>query len=76
MLEKDGIIVGTGSACSSKNPFSRVLKEAGHDNKTLESVFHFFTPFGTPIASAILLHSLKSDEESPLLYITLSVFAI
>ncbi len=38
MLEKDGIIVGTGSACSSKNPFSRVLKEAGHDAKTLDGV--------------------------------------
>lgn len=38
MLEKDGVIVGTGSACSSKNPFSRVLKEAGYDAKTLDGV--------------------------------------
>ncbi len=38
MLEKDGVIVGTGSACSSKNPFSRVLKEAGYDSKTLDGV--------------------------------------
>ena len=37
-LEDDGIIVGTGSACSSKNPFSRVLKEAGYAPNVLDGV--------------------------------------
>ena len=38
MLEKYGIYVGTGSACSSKNRHSRVLKNVGHDGATLDGV--------------------------------------
>ncbi len=37
-LEEDGVIVSTGSACSSKNRFSRVLKEAGHLESVLDGV--------------------------------------
>ena len=37
-LEDDNIIVGTGSACSSKHPFSRVLKEAGYSSDVLDGV--------------------------------------
>lgn len=37
-LEEDGIIVGNGSACSSKNRYSRVLTAAGYDNETLDGV--------------------------------------
>ena len=44
-LEEDNIIVGTGSACSSKNPFSRVLKEAGYNSSVLDGVIRIsFTP--------------------------------
>lgn len=44
-LEEDNIIVGTGSACSSKNPFSRVLKEAGYNSSILDGVIRIsFTP--------------------------------
>lgn len=44
-LEDDNIIVGTGSACSSKNPFSRVLKEAGYNSSILDGVIRIsFTP--------------------------------
>lgn len=38
LMEDDGVIVGNGSACSSKNRFSRVLKAAGYDNETLDGV--------------------------------------
>ena len=36
MLEDHGIIIGTGSACSSKNPHSRILKACGYNAKTLD----------------------------------------
>ncbi|MBR5439534.1 MAG: cysteine desulfurase [Clostridia bacterium] len=38
MLENYGIYVGTGSACSSKNRHSRVLKAIGYDEKVLDGV--------------------------------------
>ena len=36
MLEEFGIIIGTGSACSSKNPHSRILKACGYSPKVLD----------------------------------------
>lgn len=48
MLEEDEIIIGTGSACSSKNPHSRVLKEAGYNKAVLDGVIRIsFTPINT-----------------------------
>ena len=38
LLEKDGILVGNGSACSAKNPHSRVIKECGYSAKVLDGV--------------------------------------
>ena len=38
MLEERGVIVGTGSACSSKRPHSRILEACGYDNATLDGV--------------------------------------
>lgn len=38
MLEEFDIIVGTGSACSSKNPHSRILKACGYGAKTLDGM--------------------------------------
>lgn len=37
-LESHNIIVGTGSACSSKNRFSRVLKSIGYSDSVLDGV--------------------------------------
>jgi len=37
-LELKGIIVGNGSACSSKNRYSRVLESAGYSNDVLDGV--------------------------------------
>lgn len=36
MMEEFGIVIGTGSACSSKNPHSRILKECGYSPKILD----------------------------------------
>lgn len=38
MLEDYGVYVGTGSACSSKNRHSRVLKAVGYDDGVLDGV--------------------------------------
>ncbi|MBP5193267.1 MAG: aminotransferase class V-fold PLP-dependent enzyme [Clostridia bacterium] len=44
-LEGKGIIVGTGSACSSRNPHSRVLRECGYSSSKLEGVLRIsFAP--------------------------------
>ena len=37
-LENYGIVVGNGSACSSRNRYSRVLSACGYDNKVLDGV--------------------------------------
>lgn len=45
MLESYGVIVGTGSACSSKKPHSRVIKNAGFDASVLDGVLRVsFSP--------------------------------
>lgn len=45
-LEQYGIIVGNGSACSSKNRYSRVLEACGYRNEILDSVVRVsFSPY-------------------------------
>ncbi len=41
MLWDRGTAVGTGSACSSKKPFSRILEACGYDRKMLDGVLRF-----------------------------------
>ena len=38
MLSDKGVYVGTGSACSSKRPHSRVMEACGHKKELLEGV--------------------------------------
>ncbi len=48
MLEGDGVIIGTGSACNSKKPHSRVLTEAGYPSNVLDGVIRIsFSPYNT-----------------------------
>lgn len=48
MLEDEGIIVGTGSACSSKRPHSRVLQACGYNSGQLDGVLRIsFSPYNT-----------------------------
>ena len=37
-LEQQGVIIGNGSACSSKNRFSRVIEACGYKNDVLDGV--------------------------------------
>ena len=37
-LETQGVIVGNGSACSSKNRYSRVIEACGYNEKVLDGV--------------------------------------
>ncbi len=37
-LEKENVIIGNGSACSSKNRFSRVIEACGYKNEILDGV--------------------------------------
>ncbi|MBQ3496300.1 MAG: aminotransferase class V-fold PLP-dependent enzyme [Clostridia bacterium] len=45
MLNDDGILVGTGSACSSKNPHSRIISSFIQDKKVLDGMLRIsFSP--------------------------------
>jgi len=45
LLEEKGVIVGTGSACSSKHPFSRVIEACGYPKDALHGVIRLsFSP--------------------------------
>lgn len=47
-LEEYGIVVGNGSACSSKNRYSRVLEACGFDKEVLDGVLRIsFSPENT-----------------------------
>lgn len=47
-LENLGVIVGNGSACSSKNRFSRVIEACGYDKDVLDGVIRIsFSPENT-----------------------------
>ena len=48
LLERKGVIVGTGSACSSKSPYSRIIKACGYSNDLLDGVVRIsFSPENT-----------------------------
>lgn len=48
LAEEKGIIVGTGSACSSKKPHSRILEACGYGNDILDGVLRMsFSPSTT-----------------------------
>lgn len=48
MLDDEGIVVGTGSACSSKKPYSRIISSFTNDPKILNGVVRLsFAPYTT-----------------------------
>ena len=53
MLEGEGVIVGTGSACSSKKPHSRVIKSAGYDLMVLDGVIRISFSVDNTIDEAV-----------------------
>lgn len=52
MLEEKDIIVGNGSACSSKNRFSRVLEACGYGKEILDGVIRISFSFENTIQEA------------------------
>lgn len=52
LLENDGIIVGNGSACSSKNRFSRVIEACGYKNDVLDGIIRISFSSSTTIKDA------------------------
>lgn len=51
-LESQGVIVGNGSACSSKNRFSRIIESCGYKNEILDGVIRFSFSIETTIQEA------------------------
>ena len=48
IMDQEGVIVGKGSACSSKNPFSRIVSSFESDKRVLDGVVRIsFSPYTT-----------------------------
>ena len=62
MLENDGVIIGTGSACSSKSPHSRMLKSIGYESSVLDGVIRISFSFETTINEVKTLTSLLNEK--------------
>ncbi len=60
MMEDYGVIIGTGSACSSKKRHSRILFCSGFDNKTLDGALRVsFSRFTTEEEAIFAAEKLK-----------------
>ena len=51
-LENDGIIVGNGSACSSRNRYSRVIEACGYKSDVLDGVIRISFSSGNALSEA------------------------
>ena len=60
-LESEGVIVGNGSACSSKNRFSRVVEACGYDNAVLDGVIRLSFSVDTTIEDAVAAVNKLND---------------
>ncbi len=52
-LESEGVIVGNGSACSSKNRFSRVIESCGYNKDVLDGVVRISFSTETTMQEAV-----------------------
>ncbi len=60
MLEERGVIVGTGSACSSKKPHSRVIEACGYGNDISDGVLRVsFSPATTEEEAAAAARAMN-----------------
>jgi len=65
MLEMDGILVGTGSACSSKSKVSRVMGAIGLENQYVEGVLRIsFSKYNTTEQVQALCNALVKNVNS------------
>ncbi len=64
-LESKGIYVGNGSACSSKNRYSRVIEACGYDNNILDGVIRIsFSPENTMNEVNVLVKELNDSVKN------------
>lgn len=61
-LETQNLIVGNGSACSSKNRFSRVIESCGYDNSVLDGVIRI--SFSTDTTEEDCIKAVKIINET------------
>lgn len=54
-LETEGVVVGNGSACSSKNRYSRVIEACGYGEKVLDGVIRLSFSVENNIEEAIIV---------------------
>ncbi|MBO5713273.1 MAG: aminotransferase class V-fold PLP-dependent enzyme [Clostridia bacterium] len=66
MLEKEGVIIGTGSACSSKNRHSRMLESIGYSDLVLDGVIRISFSFETTLSDVEILVKLLNEKVSKL----------
>lgn len=63
-LESFGLIVGNGSACSSKSPFSRVIEACGYSSDVLDGVVRIsFSAENTKEEADILIEKLNQTAK-------------
>ncbi len=63
-LEQKGIIIGNGSACSSKNRFSRVIEACGYSNDVLDGVIRIsFCPHTTTEECIVAVTEINKTVE-------------
>ena len=60
-LESEGVIIGNGSACSSKNRFSRVIEACGYDNSVLDGVIRLSFSVETTMEDAAIAVNKLND---------------
>ena len=65
-LEENGIIIGTGSACSSKNKHSRMLTEAGYSTDVLDGVIRISFSSETTIDEVMYAAEKLNENASTL----------
>ena len=63
-LENEGIIVGNGSACSSRNRYSRVIEACGYNREILEGVIRLsFSAENTLEEAKIVVNALNTTAK-------------
>ncbi len=65
-LETQGVIIGNGSACSSKNRFSRVIEACGYKNDVLDGVVRLSFSVETTMEEAITAVNIINNTVSKL----------
>lgn len=61
MLEDEGIVIGTGSACSSRNPYSRIISACGFGSDVLSGVIRISFGYDTTVEECEIASEKLTD---------------